>query len=112
MPDARPAAALPAPPRRSLFDRFNLEIREHISFGQQLAIMLGGLAVGLLIAAVILIAVGVGPSDLLREFVVAIFTSPRNLSAVLVYATPLVIVGIAASLAFKARFWNIGIEGQ
>ena len=28
------------------------------------------------------------------------------------YAAPLTIVGLSAALAFKARFWNIGIEGQ
>jgi ABC-type uncharacterized transport system permease subunit len=112
MLDNRAAASGTMAPRRNLLGRLNLEIRENISFAHQLAIMLSGLAVGLLIAAVVLIAAGVGPADLVQEFVVAIFTNSRNLSAVLTYATPLVIVGLAASLAFKARFWNIGIEGQ
>lgn len=99
-------------PRRQAFRRINLGLRENVSPVQQLLITLGGLVLGLLVAAVLLMLQGVGPRDLLREFVVAIFTNPRNVSAVLTYATQLVFVGIAASLAFKARFWNIGIEGQ
>ncbi len=79
---------------------------------QQSLIVAAGIAVGLVIAAVVLLASGVGLRDLVNEFVVAIFSSPRNISAVLVQAAPLIIVGLSACLAFQARFWNIGIEGQ
>lgn len=98
--------------RRGPFGRFNLEVREHMPLARQLVVVLCGVAVGLLVSAGVLMAAGVGLSGLLNEFVVAIFTSPRNISAVLVYAAPLTIVGLSAALAFKARFWNIGIEGQ
>ena len=98
--------------RRGLVDRFNLEIREHMPLPQQLLIMLGGVVVGLAISSLLLVAAGVSLPDVLDEFVVEIFTSSRNLSSVLVYASTLVIVGLSAAIAFKARFWNIGIEGQ
>jgi ABC-type uncharacterized transport system permease subunit len=120
MPEAQSppavAAAAPAAParaaRRSLFERLNLEIRNDTSLRTQLLVNLGGLVVGLSMAALVLISIGVSPSALLREFVVAIVTSPRNLSAVIVYATPLIIVGLAGAIAFRAMFWNIGIDGQ
>ena len=83
-----------------------------MSASRQMLVVLAGVAVGLFISALMLMASGVGLSNLLNEFVVSIFTSPRNISAVLVYAAPLTIVGLSAALAFKARFWNIGIEGQ
>ena len=98
--------------RRGFFDRFNLEVREHMPPGRQFLVVFAGLVFGLFVSALILIVSGVNASGLLNEFVVAIFANPQNLSAVLVYAAPLVIVGLSASLAFKARFWNIGIEGQ
>lgn len=104
-------AGAPAP-RRGLFDRFNLEVREHMPAGRQALVVAAGLVFGLLVSALVLIVAGVEPAGLLNEFVIAIATSPRNLAAVLVYAAPLVIVGLSAALAFKARFWNIGIEGQ
>lgn len=98
--------------RRGFFDRFNLEIREHMPIGQQLLVVMAGVVVGLAISSLLLVAAGVSLADVFEEFVIAIFTSPRNISAVLVYASALVIVGLSAAIAFKARFWNIGIEGQ
>lgn len=99
-----------AKPRR--FGRINLEIRDDMPMWRQSLAFLAGVAAGLAVSVLILIASGVGPSALIDEFVVFIFTSPKNVSAVLVQAGPLIIVGLSAGIAFKARFWNIGIEGQ
>ncbi len=101
-----------APVRRSFFGRFNLEVRGHMPMGQQIAVVVSGILLGLLVSALLLIVSGVSPSGLLNEFIVAIFSSKRNVAAVLSYAAPLTIVGLSAALAFKARFWNIGLEGQ
>ena len=98
--------------RRSLLNRLNLEVRAGNSLTRQIIINAVGLGTGLVIAALVLVVAGVSPAALLKEFVVSIFTSPRSFSAVIVYATPLVIVGLSASIAFRALFWNIGIEGQ
>ena len=67
---------------------------------------------GLFVAAVVLMLAGVGPADLYDEFVVSIFSSTMSISAVLIQAAPLLIVGLSAVVAFRVRFWNIGIEGQ
>jgi general nucleoside transport system permease protein len=75
-------------------------------------VLAGGLGAGLALAAVALMLSGVGARALYQEFVLSIASSPRNLSAVLVQAAPLLIAGLSAAVAFKARFWNIGIEGQ
>lgn len=40
------------------------------------------------------------------------FSSTFALSETLARATPLLFTGLAACIAFKARFWNIGAEGQ
>lgn len=101
-----------APVRRSFLGRFNLEVRGHMPMGQQILVVAAGILLGLLVSALLLIISGVSPSGLLNEFVVAIFSSKRNVAAVLSYAAPLAIVGLSAALAFKARFWNIGLEGQ
>ncbi len=94
------------------FGRINLEIRDDMPLWQQSLAFLAGVVAGLAVSVAILFASGVGLGALLNEFVVFIFTSPKNISAVLVQAGPLIIVGLSAGLAFKARFWNIGIEGQ
>ena len=92
--------------------RFNLEIRGHMPARGQILVVAAGIVLGLFVSSLLLMASGVSLKGLYDEFVVAIATSPRNLAAVLSYAAPLTIVGLSAALAFKARFWNIGIEGQ
>ena len=101
----------PAPlPRRP--GRFTLEIRQHVAPWQQGAILAGGLVVGLAIAVFVLMLSGVGLGALYEEFVVSIVSSRQSISGVLVQSAPLMIVGLSAAVAFKVRFWNIGIEGQ
>ena len=36
----------------------------------------------------------------------------RILHSILFQAAPLIFVGVSAALAFRVRFWNLGIEGQ
>lgn len=104
-------AAAPAAggPRRL---RVFLEVRPAISPIADLLILLAAVAVGVALSAGILIAAGVPPGDLYYEFLVATLTDPQNLSAVMVRAAPLILVGVAAAIAFRVRFWNIGLEGQ
>lgn len=117
MPEALPvpllsAAPKPIVPRPSRRGRLAVEIRQHAPGWYQGLVLMGGLLLGMALATAILVACGVGLSDLVQEFVVSVVTSPASLSAVLVQAAPLAIVGLAAAVAFRVRFWNIGIEGQ
>lgn len=97
--------------RRGLAGRLVLELREDMSALGQTAIVLGGVLAGLVVSVAILVVAGVPLPDLMREFAV-VLSGPRNLASVLGYAAPLTVVGLAAAWAFRARFWNIGIEGQ
>lgn len=106
------SAAEPAPPRRRSFGRFNLEIRQHVSPLRQTLVLSGGLVVGLAATAIVLMLAGVSLRGLYEEFVLSIFSSSMSVSAVLVQAAPLLVVGLSAVVAFRVRFWNIGIEGQ
>jgi ABC-type uncharacterized transport system permease subunit len=68
--------------------------------------------VGLLISGLILVAAGVPAGELFQEFVVATIFDAQSLQAVLFQASPMIMIGLAASIAFRARFWNLGLEGQ
>lgn len=92
--------------------RFNLEIREPMGLLAKSLVLLMSVLLGLVISVILLVVSGVNAWDLWNEFVVYIVTSQKNLSAVLVQAVPLIIAGLSAAVAFRARFWNIGIEGQ
>lgn len=98
--------------KRSWYHRLNLEVSQNVSIGYHTAVICGGIFVGLLISVITLYISGVGLADLAHEFIFSIFGNQQNISAMLVQAAPLLIVGLAAAVAFRVQFWNIGIEGQ
>jgi general nucleoside transport system permease protein len=66
-----------------------------------------------LVAGVFLfIIMGVSPFAALHAFFVEPLSTSYGLSELGVKATPLVLIGVALSLGFKAGVWNIGAEGQ
>ncbi len=72
----------------------------------------GAVVVALLISAVILAAVGGNPWKTYAHIADASFGSWGVFSDTLVKAIPLMLIGLACSLAFRMRMWNIGAEGQ
>ena len=52
------------------------------------------------------------PRGRLRQMAVASLGSWFALSETLTRATPLILTGLAVAVAFRARLWNIGAEGQ
>lgn len=113
-PEAMAPAPAAAAPRRTplLQRRYTLELRQQVAWPLQAAVLAGALLAGLAISAAILVAAGVSAADLLNEFIVQTLFDGQNLRAVLFQAAPMVMVGLAAALAFRARFWNLGLEGQ
>ena len=112
MSAVQPTAPPPAARTPLLGRRYTLELRQQVSAGHQAAVLLAALAAGLLVSAAILVAAGVSPRDLVQEFIVQTLFDAQNLRAVLFQAAPMVMVGLAAAVAFRARFWNLGLEGQ
>jgi simple sugar transport system permease protein len=75
-------------------------------------VSLGAIAVALIIGGVILALVGGNPFLTYAHIARASFGSLGVLSDTLVKATPLILIGLACSLAFRMKLWNIGAEGQ
>ena len=92
--------------------RYTLELRQQVSAQRQAAVLAVALALGLGLSGAILVAAGVSAGELVNEFIVQTLFDAQNLRAVLFQAAPMVMVGLAAALAFRARFWNLGLEGQ
>ena len=98
----------PAPsPRRY---RVILDLRQSLPAWKQGLFLAVSLAIGLAISVVILAVAGISPLQLAGELV-GVFNA-TSLRGVLVQAAPLILVGLAASLAFRVGFWNLGLEGQ
>lgn len=68
--------------------------------------------IAFVITAVLLVVTGHDPLDAYRKMIEASVTRRGALSATLITATPLLLTGLAAAIAFRMRVWNIGGEGQ
>jgi general nucleoside transport system permease protein len=97
---------------RFRFGRLTLEVRQHMPTWRHVAVSISAIALGLTISAAILIGAGVEPSELVQEVIIDNLFIKENFLAVLRQTAPLLLVGLAAAVAFQVRFWNLGIEGQ
>jgi simple sugar transport system permease protein len=66
----------------------------------------------LIVGGVFLALTGQNPWDVYAKMVDAAFGDKRGISETLISATPLILTGLAAAVAFKMLVWNIGAEGQ
>jgi ABC-type uncharacterized transport system permease subunit len=105
-------AAVPRPRQAWLNRRYTLEIRQQLGWPWQALIIALALLCGLAICTALLIGAGVPASELVNEFIVQTLFDAQNVRAVLFQAAPLIMVGLAGCMAFRARFWNLGLEGQ
>lgn len=77
-----------------------------------LVLSIAAIVVALLLGAVILALVGSDPWKTYTHIADASFGSIGVFSDTMVKAIPLILVGLACSLAFRMKLWNIGAEGQ
>ncbi|HSF86012.1 MAG TPA: ABC transporter permease [Acidimicrobiia bacterium] len=66
----------------------------------------------LVLGAIFLALTGENPGEVYGKMVDAAFGDGRGISETLISATPLILTGLAAAVAFKMLVWNIGAEGQ
>jgi simple sugar transport system permease protein len=76
------------------------------------ATSIGSVVVAFIISGLLLKMVGGEPLRVAVFFFKATFGSGAVVSDTLVKATPLILVGLACTVAFKMKLWNIGAEGQ
>lgn len=75
-------------------------------------ISVGAVLLAFVISGIVLAATGANPLKVYSYFYKASFGSWGAISDVIVKATPLLLIGLGCSLAFRMRLWNIGAEGQ
>lgn len=89
-----------------------LEARDHISRTAALAAPLGAVLTTLFISALLVRWAGAPVFASFAALLDGGFGSRFALTETLTRATPLILTGLAAAVAFRARFFNIGGEGQ
>jgi ABC-type uncharacterized transport system permease subunit len=76
------------------------------------AVSLGAIVFALFLGGIVIALVGGNPFLSYAHIARASLGSVGVFSDTIVKATPLILVGLACSLAFRMRLWNIGAEGQ
>ncbi|MDZ7799335.1 MAG: ABC transporter permease [Trueperaceae bacterium] len=76
------------------------------------AVSLGAVGVAIVLTGVLFAAFGVAPLPAFAKIVERTLMDGRGLSEVVRRSIPLMLAGVGLALAFRARFWNIGAEGQ
>jgi len=90
---------------------FTLEMRLQSSGRRKTAVLLAALVAALAVSGAVLVAAGVPAGDLATEVAYTVIDLP-SICTMLLQAAPLMLVGLAGAVAFRARFWNLGLEGQ
>jgi general nucleoside transport system permease protein len=89
-----------------------LEPREKASLLLRAMVPVGAASAALLSCSVLILWAGASPLEALLLFIKGSLGSKFALSETLTRATPLIFTGLAVAVAFRAKLWNIGAEGQ
>ncbi|WP_372921620.1 ABC transporter permease [Roseovarius sp.] len=89
-----------------------LERRENVPLTVVAAAPLAAILAALVLAAGLIGAAGVNPLEAYGQMLRGALGSKLAVTEMLTRATPLILTGLAAAVAFRARLWNIGAEGQ
>jgi len=102
-----------AAPRRRRFP-YRLQVEPRLTVPRWLSpvVSFGALIVALVLGAIILELVGADWAQAYGHIAKAAFGDIGVFSDTLVKATPLILTGLACTVAFQMKLWNIGAEGQ
>lgn len=92
--------------------RIVFEKRESVSRRATVLVPVVSFIVSLIFGAVLLAVSGANPFVTYAAMFKGAFGSWYGITETLVKAIPLMLTGLAVSIAFRMRFWNIGAEGQ
>ena len=89
-----------------------LEPREHVPMWMVLSAPIAAIGVAMVLVSGLVLWTGESVLDAYMALFKGAFGSRFAFAETLTRATPVMLTGLAAAVAFRARFWNIGAEGQ
>jgi simple sugar transport system permease protein len=92
--------------------RVRLERREETPLYLQIAIPIAAVIATLIVCSGLVWLSGTNVAEAYRLLLFSTFQSRYDIQDTLVKAAPLLLTGLAVLVAFRAKFWNIGAEGQ
>lgn len=95
-----------------MFVSLRLEKRLRPSRAAAILVPILSIVLALVVAGALLALVGAHPWEAYKAMLLGALGGRYNVSETLVKAIPLMLTGLAVSVAFRMQFWNIGAEGQ
>jgi simple sugar transport system permease protein len=92
--------------------RFSVEPRAKPPPAVRIGVPVASLLAAATVGGLILIIAGNNPLEAYETMIDASFNGWRPFTRTLTLATPLILTGLAAAVAFRMKIWNIGAEGQ
>ena len=92
--------------------RLTLENRVHTPLWLNLSLPLMAVAATLVLCSGLILLAGANVITAYEKLFLSALSTRFNLVETAVKATPMIFTGLAVTVAFRARFWNIGAEGQ
>jgi simple sugar transport system permease protein len=89
-----------------------LERRANVPISLAIAAPFAAVVVSLVVAGGLIALAGAPLLEAYRRLFLSAFGSQLAITETLTRATPLILTGLSAAVAFRARLWNIGAEGQ
>jgi ABC-type uncharacterized transport system permease subunit len=93
-------------------EEMRLELRENTSMVRLVAALFIAVGVSMAVCSVLIIWGGASPMEGWMLMIKGALGTRFAVSETLTRATPLIFTGLAAAVAFRAKLWNIGGEGQ
>ena len=91
---------------------YRLEKKPSTSPLMEFVAVLFALVIAFGISAILIATAGVDVGEAMQALVSGSLGSRSAIAETIVQATPLILTGLAVTIAFRGRLWNIGAEGQ
>ena len=92
--------------------RISVEPRARPALALRLGVPVASLLAAAVVGGVVILISGNSPIEAYRTILDSSINGVRPITRTLVLATPLILTGLAAAVAFRMKIWNIGAEGQ
>ncbi len=94
------------------FPKYKLEKRESVPNWFRVSLPFIAIGISFIFSSIIILLAGKNPITSIYSIFYGALGTRLGILETLVKATPLFLTGTAVAIAFKAKFWNIGAEGQ
>ena len=92
--------------------RVSVAPRARPALSLRVGVPIASLIAAALVGAIIIVISGNSPFEAYRTMLDSSLNGWRPITRTLLLATPLILTGLAAAVAFRMKVWNIGAEGQ